>query len=64
MATLVALLIALVIVAVVLLGTKLVLDWAGAQGAVRQIVFLIVGAICLLLLIAQLGVVGRPVVVF
>jgi hypothetical protein len=62
--SLIGFLIAVVIVLVVLYVTKVIIDYMELPPPIRTVVLLIVGLVCLLVLLNQLGFAGDRIVVF
>jgi len=57
---LVGLLIAIVVIVIIMVVAKYVIDWMELAPPLRNIVLLVVGLACLILLLNQVGLVGQP----
>lgn len=57
----VGLIVAVIVIAIVMVVAKLIVDWMELAHPFRQIVLLLVGLLCLLVLLGQLGLFGGAV---
>lgn len=57
----VGLIVAVIVIAIVMVMAKLIVDWMELAHPFRQIVLLLVGLLCLLVLLSQFGLFGPAV---
>ena len=62
--SLVGLIVVLVVILIVMVMAKYIVEYMEVPPTFRWIVLLVVGLLCLILLLNQLGVAGRPMVIW